>query len=76
MTQLCHLRAGGSEPYSVDEYLSTLIRRDWENWQEQEAELASQTCRHCNRPLPEGCRGAFDGEAVCWLSKGKWELAL
>lgn len=76
LTQLCRLRAGGGEPYSVDEYLSTLIRRDWERWQERKAELAGQTCQHCERPLPEGCGGAFDGEASCWLTQGKRALAL
>lgn len=76
LTQLCRLRAGGGEPYSIDEYLSTLIRRDWERWQEQEAALASQTCQHCERLLPGGCGGAFDGEAACWLTRGKRDLAL
>ncbi|WP_439841279.1 hypothetical protein [Aeromonas veronii] len=41
-------RAGSGEPYSADEYISTLIRRDWEKWQAQEAELQKQTCQHCN----------------------------
>lgn len=76
LTQLCRLRAGGGEPYSTDEYLSTLIRRDWERWQEQETKLASQTCQHCGSVLPGGCGGAFDGEAACWLTHGKRALAL
>lgn len=76
LTQLCRLRASGGEPYSADEYLSTLIRRDWERWQKQEAELASQTCRHCEYPLLEGCGGTFDGEVACWLTRGKRALAL
>lgn len=25
-------RAGSGEPYSADEYISTLLRRDWERW--------------------------------------------
>ncbi|EQB2599488.1 hypothetical protein ACYHQE_003130 [Aeromonas salmonicida] len=28
-------RAGSGEPYSADEYISTLLRRDWERWQQQ-----------------------------------------
>lgn len=76
LTQLCRLRAGGGESYSIDEYLSTLIRRDWERWQKQEAELANQTCQHCERLLPEGCGSAFDGEAACWMTHGKRALAL
>lgn len=51
--QLDHLRiarAGTGEPYSADEYISTLIRRDWERWLEQEATLKLQVCQHCNNP--------------------------
>ena len=32
---LCAARAGADTPYSADEYISTLIRRDWEKWQAQ-----------------------------------------
>lgn len=69
-------RAETGEPYSADEYISTLIRRDWERWQEQEAELAGQTCQHCDSPLPQGCGGTFDGDAACWLTRNKRALAL
>lgn len=77
--QLDHLRiarAGSGEPYSADEYISTLIRRDWEKWLEQEAELQKQTCPHCNCTLPTGCAGAFKGQAECWLTQGDKTLAL
>ncbi|MGL6405540.1 hypothetical protein ACSZM7_05035 [Aeromonas veronii] len=77
--QLDHLRivrAGADEPYSADEYLSTLIRRDWEKWQAQEAELQKQTCQHCNCALPKGCSGAFKGQAECWHTLGDKTLAL
>jgi hypothetical protein len=33
---LCIARAGAGKPYSVDEDISPLIRRDWERWQESE----------------------------------------
>ena len=46
-------RAGSGEPYSADEYISTLIRRDWERWLEQEAELKKQTCQNCDCALPQ-----------------------
>lgn len=77
--QLDHLRiarAGSGKPYSADEYISTLIRRDWERWMEQEAELKQQTCQHCNCALPKGCAGAFKGQAACWHTKGDKTLAL
>lgn len=75
LSHLCIARAGAGEPYSADEFISTLIRRDWERWQEQEAALKQQTCPHCDSPLPQGCGGTFDGEAACWLTQGKKQLA-
>lgn len=69
-------RAGSGEPYSADEYISTLIRRDWERWLEQEAELKQQTCQNCDCALPEGCGGTFKGEGACWLTLGEQAIAL
>lgn len=69
-------RAGSGEPYSSDEYISTLIRRDWERWLEQEAELQKQTCQNCECQLPTGCRGAFKGQQECWHTQGDKTLAL
>lgn len=69
-------RAGSGEPYSADEYISTLLRRDWERWQQQQAELAVQTCPNCECALPEGCGGVFKGEAACWLTTGDKTLAV
>ncbi|UUT60496.1 hypothetical protein MOO40_03160 [Aeromonas hydrophila] len=77
--QLDHLRiarAGSGEPYSADEYISTLIRRDWEKWLEQEAELKKNTCQHCGGELPTGCGGTFKGQAEYWHTKGDKALAL
>ncbi len=69
-------RAGSGEPYSADEYISTLLRRDWEHWQQQQAELAKQTCPHCKCSLPAGCGGAFKGQPECWHTQGDKTLAL
>ncbi|MGN5064525.1 hypothetical protein [Aeromonas sp. 6P] len=77
--QLEHLRlarAGCGEPYSADEYISTLIRRDWERWLEQEAELKQQTCPNCEGILPQGCSGVFKGDAECWHTQGDKAIAL
>lgn len=68
-------RAGSGEPYSADEYISTLIRWDWERWQQQQAELAVQTCSNCDCSLPEGCGGTVKGEAACWHTYGDKTLA-
>ncbi len=39
LAMLCQMRAGeGKEPYSVDEYISTLIRRDKERLESQLAD--------------------------------------
>ncbi|QWZ63589.1 hypothetical protein [Aeromonas sp. FDAARGOS 1417] len=73
---LCAVRAGAGDPYSADEYISTLIRRDWEKWQAQEAELQKQTCQHCDCALPKGCGGAFKGQGECWHTMGDKTLAL
>ena len=69
-------RAGSGEPYSADEYISTLIRRDWERWLAQEAELKQQTCPNCDCALPAGCGGTFKGEGACWLTLGEQAIAL
>ncbi len=69
-------RAGADEPYSADEYISTLIRRDWEKWQAQEAELKKLVCPNCDCTLPEGCGGTFKGQAECWHTQGDKTLAL
>ncbi len=69
-------RAGSGEPYSADEYISTLLRRDWERWLEQEAELKQQTCPNCDSPLPEGCGGTFKGQTECWHTAGDKTITL
>lgn len=69
-------RARSGAPYTADEYISTLLRRDWERWQLQQAELAVQTCQHCDNQLPSGCAGAFKGETACWHTTEAKTLAL
>ncbi|MBZ6064682.1 hypothetical protein LA374_00420 [Aeromonas schubertii] len=76
LAALCRLRAPSGDPYTADEYISTLIRRDMERYQAQLQALAGQTCQHCNNPLPQGCGGAFDGEHACWRTRGNKTLTL
>lgn len=76
LDHLCIARAGSGDPYSADEFISTLIRRDWERWLEQEAELKQQTCPNCECALPKGCGGEFKGEPECWHTQGDKTLAL
>lgn len=45
LAMLCQVRAGeGKEPYSVDEYISTLIRRDKERLAQQLADPSTAGC--------------------------------
>lgn len=69
LSELCTIRATGTEAYSTDEYLSTLIARDWERWQREKSELAKQApCRKCNAKYPDGCNGFFRGDSNCFLT--------
>lgn len=69
LSELCTIRAIGTEPYSTDEYLSTLIARDWERWQREKTELAKQPpCKKCNAHYPQSCDGFFRGDAECFLT--------
>jgi len=54
-------RAGSGEPYSADEYISTLLRRDWERWMSQVDNLKMQVCKHCHYQLSTRCYRAFKG---------------
>lgn len=55
-------RGGSDGPYSVAEYLATLIRRDHELLQQQRGELEGRICEACRKPLPRGCGGVWASE--------------
>jgi hypothetical protein len=75
--ELCCVRAVIGEPYSLDEYLSTLIARDWDRWQQEKADLEKRgNCPKCNSPLPEGCGGLWRGETACYRTHQVKELQL
>ncbi|PSW53037.1 hypothetical protein [Photobacterium leiognathi] len=76
LANLCRVRAGIKDPYDVDEYIALLIARDHERLQQQLAELDGKCCGKCKSPLPTGCGGLFQGEAVCFHHISKKELAL
>jgi phage FluMu protein gp41 len=71
---LCQMRGGVRGPYSVDEYLSLLIHRDYERLQAQLAALG--TCAKCGHALPAGCEGVLKGDAGCWHTARYRELEL
>ena len=74
MKQSCALRAAGRDPYDMDEYISTLIRRDHERLQRQLKKLGS--CPKCGNELPGGCDKLFLGEEACWLTFQAKQLML
>lgn len=58
-------RGGLDGPYSVHEYLATLLRRDFALLEQQQGKLAGRICENCRKPLPRGCGGTWAGEAGC-----------
>lgn len=77
LNELCKARAVIGDPYSHDEFISTLIARDWERLQQQLSELEQRgPCKKCGSPLPAGCEGLFKGEAACYLTAEHRELML
>jgi hypothetical protein len=61
----CKVRGGLDGPYSVAEYLATLIRRDAALLAQQFGKVAGKVCENCLKPLPRGCGGLFRVEAPC-----------
>lgn len=77
LNELCKVRAVIGDPYSHDEFISTLIARDWERLQRQLAEIEQRgPCKKCGSPLPSGCEGLFKGDASCYLTSERRELLL
>ncbi|MHA6236834.1 hypothetical protein [Pseudomonas fluorescens group sp. PF-69] len=72
----CLVRGGLAEPYGLNEYLSTLIRRDYARLQEQLQDVQGQACGQCHKPLPQGCGGDHPGYATCWFKRGPASLLL
>ena len=67
---------GGLEPYTFDEYVATLILKDFEELKRLRGRV--KECGHCNKNPVEtkGCDGIFKGDARCyWHSRYK-ELML
>lgn len=61
---------GGDEPYSVVEYLATLLRRDHAWLQQQQGLVAGRICGQCRKPLPQGCGRVWIGEvSACELAQ-------
>jgi hypothetical protein len=61
----CKTRGGLDGPYSVAEYLATLIRRDNQLLAKQYSKVTGVICENCLKPLPRGCGGLFRDESLC-----------
>ena len=75
LAQNCAGRRPGREPYELNEYITTLIRIDNAQLNQQVEELNKRNCGRCGDQLPvtECC---FSGENACWLTRGWHELKL
>lgn len=76
LDKLCIARAVIGAPYTRDEYVSTLIARDWERLERQLAEMALDPCPKCGETLPKGCGNLFLGDAACYQTHRIKELLL
>jgi hypothetical protein len=72
----CLVRGGLHAPYELNEYLATLVRKDYARLLEQLADLQGMTCEQCHKPLPLGCQGDHQGYATCWFVRGPRSLLL
>lgn len=72
----CMVRGGLAEPYTLNEYVDTLIRRDYELLQAQVKALEGQACEQCGKGLPQGCDGDHPDFATCWFKRGPLSLLL
>lgn len=70
------VRGGLSGPYSRNEYIATLIRRDNELLQQQRKALEGRVCENCRKPLPRGCGGVWGRELACAVSQAGRALEL
>lgn len=69
-----HFRGGLRGPYSVDEYIDTLIREDSVRLERQLAKLGA--CQKCGSMLPKGCDGLFKGDSDCYHTRRALDLRI
>lgn len=74
LARLCEIRGGVGGAYTVDEYISTLIRRDKERLAKQLTE--THCCDACSNVFPDGPTGKIEYDPDCWHPVGRKDLAL
>ncbi|MEY8888181.1 hypothetical protein AB9K39_27225 [Klebsiella pneumoniae] len=52
LQELCRVRRPGRTPYSTNEFFQLLLIRNWQQWQEQKAQLGK--CQACGKLKAEG----------------------
>ncbi|MDM5003214.1 hypothetical protein QT352_29625 (plasmid) [Escherichia coli] len=68
LQELCRVRRPGRTAYSTNEFFQLLLIRNWQQWQEQKAQLGK--CQACEKLKAEGgCGGERQSETFnCWLA--------
>ena len=69
--EICVLRRPGRVPYSENEVIGLLIRKNYKELQQQ----LSTTCPRCGQKMPVS-ECIFDGEGSCHLTTTRLKLAL
>ena len=74
LQELCRVRRPGRTAYSTNEFFQLLLIRNWQQWQEQKAQLGK--CQACGKLKAEGgCGGERQSETFnCWLAVEANEL--
>lgn len=69
----CAARRPGREPYDVDEYIATLIRRDNDALKLHIRSISKRRCARCGDTIPvSNC--VLAGDSKCWVTRGWHEL--
>lgn len=76
LEQACTVRGGSLGPYEIQEYLITLMEKDFESLALHLEQLAQAPCSYCGKVLPEGCGGSFRGEGACFKTREEKQLML
>lgn len=69
-------RSCTGEPYTVEEYICSLIREDAARLKGQIADAQRYPCKQCGKTLPTGCGGVFKGELACLHTPTAWKLLI
>jgi hypothetical protein len=72
LSEICKQRRPGRAPYSENEVIGLLIRKNYKALQK----TLVGTCQRCGKPLSEVSACPFDGEGSCQLTTGRLKLAI